>query len=65
MSLYRDGAASYLDVVTAQNAALTADRAAIALHARQLEANVALMLALGAGWTPPQSNESASILGFR
>ncbi len=65
MSLYRDGAASYLDVVTAQNAALTADRTAIALHARQLEANVALMLALGAGWTPPQSNESASILGLR
>jgi outer membrane protein, multidrug efflux system len=64
MALYRNGAASYLDVVTAQNAALSAERAAIALHARQLEANVALMLALGAGWTPPPV-ESASIQGLR
>ena len=35
MSLYRDGAASYLDVVTAQNAALDAERTVIALRARQ------------------------------
>jgi NodT family efflux transporter outer membrane factor (OMF) lipoprotein len=51
MSLYRDGAASYLDVVTAQNAALDAERAVIALRTRQLDANVALMLALGGGWS--------------
>jgi len=51
MSLYRDGAASYIDVVTAQNAALDAERATIALRTRQLDANVALMLALGGGWS--------------
>lgn len=51
MSLYRDGAASYLDVVTAQNAALDAERAVIALRTRQLDSNVALMLALGGGWS--------------
>ncbi len=51
MSLYRDGAASYLDVVTAQNAALDAERAVIALRTRQLDANVGLMLALGGGWS--------------
>ncbi len=50
MALYRDGASSYLDVVTAQNAALEAQRLEIALRTRQLDANVALMLALGGGW---------------
>ena len=49
--LYRDGAASYLDVVTAQNAALDAERQAIELHTRELEVAVDLMLALGGGWT--------------
>jgi NodT family efflux transporter outer membrane factor (OMF) lipoprotein len=58
MSLYRDGAASYLDVVTAQNAALDAERTAIALRARQLDANVSLMLALGGGWSSEPSAEA-------
>ena len=53
MTLYRDGAASFLDVVTAQSAALEDERLAIILHTRELETNVALMLALGGGWTVP------------
>jgi len=53
MTLYRDGAASFLDVVTAQSSALEAERLAINLHARQLETEIALMLALGGGWTVP------------
>ena len=32
LTLYRDGASSYLDVVTAQSAALEAERLAIVLH---------------------------------
>jgi outer membrane protein, multidrug efflux system len=56
MTLYRDGAASYLDVVTAQQAALTAERLVIILHTRELENVIGLMLALGGGWMvpPPQ-----------
>ena len=51
MTLYRDGASSFLDVVTAQSAALEAERLAIILHARELDADIGLMLALGGGWT--------------
>jgi outer membrane protein, multidrug efflux system len=53
LDLYRDGAASYLDVVTAQSAALDAERLEIALHARQQVAVIGLMLALGGGWSAP------------
>jgi multidrug efflux system outer membrane protein len=53
LTLYRDGASSFLDVVTAQSAALEAERLQIVLHTRQQEADIGLMLALGGGWTAP------------
>jgi len=55
LTLYRDGASSFLDVVTAQSAALEAERLAIALRTRELESDIGLMLALGGGWTAPIS----------
>ena len=51
MSLYEDGAASSLDVVTQQSAALDAERADIAARTQLLEQHVELMLAFGGGWT--------------
>jgi len=53
LTLDRDGASSYLDVVTAQSVALDAERLAIAWRTRQLVTDIGLMLALGGGWTAP------------
>ncbi|WP_347556966.1 efflux transporter outer membrane subunit [Robbsia sp. KACC 23696] len=47
---YRDGASDYLNVVTAQQAALQAEEKARTLRVRQLQAAVSLIQALGGGW---------------
>jgi multidrug efflux system outer membrane protein len=48
---YRQGVATYLDVVTAQTAALTAEQASIQLTTRRLQASVDLTRALGGAWS--------------
>ena len=47
---YRQGVATYLDVVTAQTAALTAEQTEIQLTTRRLQASVNLTRALGGAW---------------
>jgi NodT family efflux transporter outer membrane factor (OMF) lipoprotein len=47
---YKAGTLSYINVAIAQASALTAERTAIDLRARRLNATVALIKALGGGW---------------
>jgi outer membrane protein TolC len=70
-SLYKDGAASSLDVVTSQSAALDAQRTEIAVKTRLLEQYVDLMLALGGGWSgqapapAPPAFPNIAVLGWQ
>jgi outer membrane protein TolC len=48
---YREGAASYLEVIASQTALLQARRSALVLETRQRRATVQLARALGGGWS--------------
>jgi NodT family efflux transporter outer membrane factor (OMF) lipoprotein len=47
---YKGGLATYLEVITAQNAALAAESGAIDVQSRRMVAAVTLIQALGGGW---------------
>jgi outer membrane protein TolC len=59
---YREGAVNYLEVATAQAAALAAERSALELHTRQLRTSVDLIHALGGGWSETQLVNNAIVL---
>lgn len=53
-SRYKGGVASYLEVVLAQSAALSDERAAVDILTRRVTASVLLVKALGGGWNVSQ-----------
>ena len=64
LNLYRQGADSYLEVVTAQTPLLQAQQTAIDLQTRRLLADVGLVRALGGGWDAqslPTDREAAKL----
>jgi len=59
MNRYRGGVTTYLEVITAQNAALAAERTAVDLLTRRMTAAVSLIRALGGGWNEHGEVQSA------
>ncbi|CAI3924717.1 Outer membrane protein TolC (TolC) (PDB:1EK9) [Commensalibacter communis] len=68
MSLYTGGLTNYLDVVTAQTAALTAQIAEVESQTRLMQASVNLITALGGGWDanelPQKKLESVGVFQY-
>jgi outer membrane protein TolC len=50
LNRYKAGVTTYLEVITAQSAALTAERTALDLSTRRMNASVLLIKTLGGGW---------------
>jgi len=61
LALYRNGALSFLDVVVAQTTALNAQQQALQVQTRRLQASVALIRALGGGWSVTQVTDMAQL----
>jgi NodT family efflux transporter outer membrane factor (OMF) lipoprotein len=59
---YKGGIATYLEVTTAENAALQAQLSQADIEVRRISAGVLLVKALGGGWQPPQLDTPVSTL---
>jgi NodT family efflux transporter outer membrane factor (OMF) lipoprotein len=59
---YNGGITSYLEVITAENAALANERTAVDLAVRRLIASVNLVKALGGGWSADQLPSAGSVV---
>jgi NodT family efflux transporter outer membrane factor (OMF) lipoprotein len=57
---YRAGAATYLEVVTAENAALAAQESKVDIQTRRMSADVLLIKALGGGWRDAGLQQSSN-----
>lgn len=57
LNRYREGAANYLEVTSAQTQALDTQRELLTLNVSQLRASVELVRALGGGWQQSQTTE--------
>ena len=55
---FRNGLASYVNVITAQNAFLSARQTELGVQLRQLTASIALVNDLGGGWTAPRWDQN-------
>jgi outer membrane protein TolC len=60
---FRTGVDSYLNVITAQNAVLSARETEVAIQLRQMTASVALVMALGGGWDTSQLPQVKDLSG--
>src|SRR6266566_2496029 len=61
LNRYKAGVTTYLEVITAQSAALTAERTALDLSTRRMNAAVLLVQGLGGGWTAAELPSSADV----
>ena len=59
---YRGGITTYLEVITAQSAALAAERTLVELQSRRMTASVLLVKALGGGWNTSNLPSGASLV---
>lgn len=57
---YKGGVITYLEVATAQNAALSHEQSVVQLKADQINACVSLIKSLGAGWTHPTNTVNST-----
>ena len=57
---YKSGLATYLEVASAQNAALGIERTGIRLRGQQVVSVAVLIKSLGGGWQAPESNANGS-----